>query len=132
MLVADPGLNSGLMVAQYVSAALVSDNKTLAHPDSVDSVPSSANQEDHVSMGANAARHCREIVDNVRGSIAIELLAAAQAVDLREDGPARLAPRMAAVHAKIREIVEFLDADRELAEDIEALEDAIDAGVLLE
>lgn len=132
MLTDDPGLNSGLMVTQYVSAALVSDNKTLVHPDSVDSIPSSANQEDHVSMGANAARHCREIVNNVRAAIAIELLAAAQAVDLREDGRARLAPPMAAVHAKIREIVEFLDADRELAEDIEALENAIDAGVLLE
>jgi len=132
MLISNPGLNSGLMVAQYTAAALVSDNKTLAHPDSVDSIPSSANQEDHVSMGANGARHCREIVDNVRFVIAIELLAAAQGVDLREDGPARLAPATAAVHARIRERVAFVDTDRELTPDIEALAEAIDAGVLLE
>jgi histidine ammonia-lyase len=132
MLIADPGLNSGLMVAQYTAAALVSDNKTLAHPDSVDSIPSSANQEDHVSMGANGARHCREIVDNVRFVIAIELLAAAQAVDLRDDGPARLAPATAAVHARIRERVPFVDADRELTPNIEALAEAIGSGVLLD
>lgn len=132
MLIANPGLNSGLMVAQYTAAALVSDNKTLAHPDSVDSIPSSANQEDHVSMGANGARHCREIVDNVRFAVAIELLAAAQGVDLRDDGPARLAPATAAVHAAIRERVTLVKADRELTPDIEALADAIDSGALLE
>ena len=74
------------MMVQYTAAALVSDNKTLAHPDSVDSIPSCANQEDHVSMGANAARHTLEILDNVRHVLAIELLTAAQAVDLREHG----------------------------------------------
>ena len=96
MLVPKPGLDSGLMVAQYTAAALVSDNKTLAHPDSVDSIPSSANQEDHVSMGANAARHTLEILDNLRHIVAIELLSAAQAVDLREAGADGLAPLLPA------------------------------------
>ena len=71
MLVSSSGLDGGLMMVQYTVAALVSDNKTLAHPDSVDSIPSSANQEDHVSMGANAARHTLEILDNVRHVLAI-------------------------------------------------------------
>jgi histidine ammonia-lyase len=86
MLVEDSGLNSGLMMAQYTAAALVSDNKTLAHPDSVDSIPSSANQEDHVSMSANAARHAREVVQNVEQIVAIEMLCAAQALDFRLKG----------------------------------------------
>ena len=90
MLVPSSGLDGGLMMVQYTAAALVSDNKTLAHPDSVDSIPSCANQEDHVSMGANAARHTLEVLDNVRHVLAIELLTAAQAIDLRPDGPARL------------------------------------------
>ena len=76
MLVENGGLDSGLMVAQYTAAALVSDNKTLAHPDSVDSIPSSADQEDHVSMGANAARHTLEIMENLRHIVAVELPAA--------------------------------------------------------
>jgi len=86
MLVEDGGLNSGLMMAQYTAAALVSDSKTLAHPDSVDSIPSSANQEDHVSMSANAARHAREVVQNVEQIVAIEMLCAAQALDFRRKG----------------------------------------------
>jgi histidine ammonia-lyase len=86
MLVEDSGLNSGLMMAQYTAAALVSDNKTLAHPDSVDSIPSSANQEDHVSMSANAARHAREVVQNAEQIVAIEMLCAAQALDFRRKG----------------------------------------------
>ncbi|HEM62618.1 MAG TPA: histidine ammonia-lyase, partial [Chloroflexi bacterium] len=86
MLVEDSGLNSGLMMAQYTAAALVSDNKTLAHPDSVDSIPTSADQEDHVSMSMNAARHAREIVKNVEQIVAIEMLCAAQALDFRYEG----------------------------------------------
>jgi histidine ammonia-lyase len=86
MLVEDSGLNSGLMMAQYTAAALVSDNKTLAHPDSVDSIPTSANQEDHVSMSMNAARHAREIVKNVEQIVGIEMLCAAQALDFRYEG----------------------------------------------
>src|SRR5690606_25672823 len=72
MLTPQSGLNSGMMMLQYTAAALVSDNKTLAHPDTSDSIPSSANQEDHVSMGANAARHMWEILENVRHIVAIE------------------------------------------------------------
>ncbi len=130
MLVADPGLNSGLMVPQYTAAALVSDNKTLAHPDSVDSIPTSANQEDHVSMGANAARHTREIVDNVRRVLAIELLTAAQAADLRTNGGAQLGRGTRIVHRMVRERVAFLDSDRELASDIETLAALIQSGVI--
>ena len=86
MLVEDSGVNSGLMMAQYTAAALVSDNKTLAHPDSVDSIPTSASQEDHVSMSTNAARRAREIVRNVEQVIGIEMLCAAQALDFRRKG----------------------------------------------
>ncbi len=132
MLVENGGLDSGLMVAQYTAAALVSDNKTLAHPDSVDSIPSSANQEDHVSMGANAARHTREIVANVRAVIAIELMAAAQAIDLRSEGPKRLGRGTSAAYTHVRERVSRLERDRELTPDIQALDELIRAGVLVE
>jgi histidine ammonia-lyase len=131
MLVSRPGLDSGLMMPQYTAAALVSDNKTLAHPDSVDSIPSSANQEDHVSMGANAARHALEIIDNVRYVIAVELLTAAQAIDLRQDGPAKLGRGTAAVYEEIRRRVAFLEHDRELTPDIEALDELIRSGQIL-
>ena len=86
MLTAASGLQSGLMMTQYTAAALVSDNKTLAHPDSVDSIPTGANQEDHVSMSTNAARHAREIVWNTERIVAIEMLCAAQALDCRLTG----------------------------------------------
>ncbi len=86
MLVEDSGVNSGLMMAQYTAAALASDNKTLAHPDSVDSIPTSASQEDHVSMSMNAARHAREIVSNTEQIVGIEMLCAAQALDFRRAG----------------------------------------------
>jgi histidine ammonia-lyase len=80
-----PGLSSGFMIPQYVAAALVSENKTLSHPDSVDSIPTSANQEDHVSMSMNAARHAWQIVRNTEFVIAIELLCAVQAVEIRTE-----------------------------------------------
>jgi histidine ammonia-lyase len=131
MLVPRPGLDSGLMVAQYTAAALVSDNKTLAHPDSVDSIPSSADQEDHVSMGANAARHTLEIIENLRAIVAVELLCAAQAVDLREDGPERLARLTRSVYDKMRSRVRFLEHDRALAPDIEAVIDLVRSGTIL-
>lgn len=132
MLTRDPGLNGGLMSAQYTAAALVSDNKTLAHPDSVDSVPTSANQEDHVSMGANAARRAREIVDNVKYVVAVELLAAAQAIYLREDGPGRLGRGTKEAYAAIRERVQPVLTDRALAPDVETLAGLIDDGALLD
>jgi histidine ammonia-lyase len=128
MLVQRSGLDSGLMIPQYTAAALVSDNKTLAHPDSVDSIPSSANQEDHVSMGANAARHTLEIVSNVRRIIAIELITAAQAVDLRPDGPARLGAGTGVVYRQVRSKVDFLDHDRATSPYIEAIARAMDHG----
>ena len=131
MLVRTSGLDSGLMMPQYTAAALVSDNKTLAHPDSVDSIPSSANQEDHVSMGANAARHAMEILANVRNILAIELLTASQAIDLLPDGPARLGRGTSAAYAAIRQRVAFLEHDRQLSPDIEALADLIGSGELL-
>ncbi len=130
MLVPTSGLDSGLMMAQYTAAALVSDNKTLAHPDSVDSIPSCANQEDHVSMGANAARHTREILDNVRHVLAIELLTACQAIDLRPDGPIRLGAGTAQAYAAVRRRVPMIVHDRATAADIETLAALIRAGTL--
>ncbi len=82
-LVKNPGLNSGLMIPQYTAAGIVSENKQLCTPASVDSIPSSNNQEDHVSMGANAATKCKRVVDNVEKVLAIELLTAVQAIEFR-------------------------------------------------
>ncbi len=126
MLIPANGLNTGLMVAQYTAAALVSDNKTLAHPDSVDSIPTSADQEDHVSMGANGARHLWEILENVRNVIAIEFLCAAQAIDLRDDGPRRLGDGTRIAHGIIRKMVPFYDKDREMTPDISGLAELIE------
>ncbi|WP_419859928.1 histidine ammonia-lyase [Candidatus Palauibacter sp.] len=130
MLVESPGLHGGLMSLQYTGAALVSDNKTLAHPDSVDSIPTSANQEDHVSMGANAARHTGEILENTRTVLAIELLGAAQAVYLRPEGPDRLGAGTRAVYEAVRGCVPPVIEDRSLAADVARLEAAIDSGTL--
>jgi histidine ammonia-lyase len=132
MLASNSGLDGGLMMVQYTAAALVSDNKTLAHPDSVDSIPSSANQEDHVSMGANAARHTLEILDNVRHVLAIELLTAAQAIDLRPGGPARLGHGTSHAYAEIRKHASYLAHDRPTSPDIEALTRLIRSGALLQ
>ncbi len=127
-LTREGGLNSGLMVAQYTAAALVSENKVLAHPASVDSVPTSANQEDHVSMGAHAARKLREVVTNARHVLAIELIAAAQALDFR--APLRPAGGVAAAHAWVRERVATLAQDRYLAPDVAAIAAGIAGGSL--
>jgi histidine ammonia-lyase len=132
MLVPTSGLDSGLMMVQYTAAALVSDNKTLAHPDSVDSIPSCANQEDHVSMGANAARHAMEIADNVCYVLAIEFLTAAQAIDLRPNGPAHLGRGTTVAYEIIRKRVDFLEHDRETTPDILVLTELIKSGELLE
>jgi len=119
-LVADGGLNSGFMIAQYTAASLVSENKVLCHPASVDSIPTSANKEDHVSMGTTAARQCREVIRNTRNVIAIELLCAAQALDLftnLKPGEGTLA-----AYRVIREAIPHLDKDRFLSADIAAME----------
>ena len=115
-LIRDGGLNSGFMIAQYTAAALVSENKVLAHPACVDSIPTSANKEDHVSMGTIAARKCRDILINAENVVAIELLCAAQALDLFTNlKPGR--GTMAAYQA-IRRHITHMEADRILAEDI--------------
>jgi histidine ammonia-lyase len=121
MLTQGSGLQNGLMLTQYTAAALVSDNKTLAHPDSVDSIPTGANQEDHVSMSANAARHAREIVWNTEQIVAIEMLCAAQALDLRTAGSAkRLGAGSGAAHKALRTAgIAPLTRDRVLTPDIE-------------
>lgn len=131
MLVPTSGLDGGLMMVQYTAAALVSDNKTLAHPDSVDSIPSCANQEDHVSMGANAARHTLEILENVRNVLAIELLTAAQAIDLRSEGRGKLGQGTAIAYASIRKATSFLEHDRETSSDMETLSTLIHSGELV-
>ncbi|MGE0120479.1 MAG: histidine ammonia-lyase [Dongiaceae bacterium] len=117
-LVPEPGLNSGFMIAHVTAAALASENKALAHPASVDSLPTSANQEDHVSMATYAARRLRDMADNAAGIAAIELLAAAQGVDLRR--PLRTSPRLQAALALLRRRVRFRRDDREMAPDIAA------------
>jgi len=123
------GLNSGLMVAQYLAAALVSENKVLAHPASVDSIPTSANQEDHVSMGAHACRKLLTVLANVRYVLAVELLAAAQGLDFR--APLRPGKGAAAAHRHLRSRVPHLGADRYLKPDIEAVHRAVVDGSLL-
>ena len=107
------------MNAQVTAAALASENKSLAHPASVDSLPTSANQEDHVSMSTYAARRLTEIAWNVGQIVAIELLAAAQGIDLRR--PLETSPRLQKIMAGIRESAAFLGDDRPLAPDIAAV-----------
>lgn len=116
-LVQDGGLNSGFMIAQYTAAALVSENKILAHPACVDSIPTSANKEDHVSMGTISARKAREVVQNTQHVLAIELICAAQALDLFTDLKAGVGTRRA--YHIIRSRISHLKEDRFLAFDIE-------------
>lgn len=128
-LVSQGGLHSGFMIAQYTAAALVSENKTLAHPASVDSIPTSANKEDHVSMGTFAARKCRDIVRNVEAVLAIELLCGAQALDLftnMKPGVGTLA-----AYRCIRGRIPHLEKDRVLAPDIRAMTELIRSGDLV-
>ena len=129
-LVRESGVNSGFMLAQYTAASLVSECKTLAHPASVDSIGSSAGQEDHVSMGMTAARHARDIVTNAEIVIAIEAMIAAQALDLR--APLEPSRGTAAARSAIRERVAFLEADRELGPDIEAAAALVRSGAIIE
>jgi histidine ammonia-lyase len=129
-LAPDSGLNSGFMIAQVTAAALVSENKILAHPASVDSIPSSAGREDHVSMGATAALKLCTIHDHVRNVLAIELLCAAQGIDLRR--PLTTTAPLERVHAAIRARVPAMLVDRPLAPDIAAMRAIIDDGTLLE
>ena len=152
------GLNSGMMMLQYTAAALASENKVLVHPASADSIPTSANQEDHVSMGATAARHARDVLDNVERILALELLVGAQALDLRRaavaaalgapaggapagsvpagGAPAGGAPApgigVAEAHRRIRRAIAPLDADREMGGDIAAATRLVRTGALVD
>jgi histidine ammonia-lyase len=128
-LAAHPGVESGLMIPQVVAAALASENKTLAHPKSVDTIPTSANREDHVSMGVTAARHAALIVANTRRVLAIELMCATQGLDCGK----RLRPGrgVAAAYRAIRAVVAPLIADRFLAPDLQQIEQLIEDGSLV-
>ncbi|WP_417461570.1 histidine ammonia-lyase [Kordiimonas sp.] len=127
-LVKDGGLNSGFMIAQVTTAALVSENKTYAHPASVDSIPTSAGQEDHVSMATFAARRLHDMAENAGTVIAIELLSAAQGVDFHR--PLKSSAALEEVHGLIREMVDFYEEDRYFAPDIEAVRRLVAAGSL--
>jgi histidine ammonia-lyase len=125
-LVQDGGVNSGFMIAQVTAAALASENKSLAHPASVDSLPTSANQEDHVSMATYAARRLGPMAANTTGIVAIELLAAAQGVDLRR--PLTTSPPLTQAMELIRADVPFWDRDRAFAPDLEAVRKRVARG----
>ncbi|MFQ5963531.1 MAG: histidine ammonia-lyase [Candidatus Scalinduaceae bacterium] len=118
-LTKNPGLNSGLMIAQYTAASLVSENKILSHPASVDSIPTSANKEDHVSMGSIAARKCKQVLFNVENVIAIELLCATQALDLFTNLEAGIGTMEA--YRVIREHIPHMEEDRIISQDIETM-----------
>ncbi len=122
------GLNSGFMIAQVTAAALVVENRILSHPASVDTIPSSAGREDHVSMGMTAALKARTVVDHVRTVLAIELMCAAQALDFRR--PLRSGVGVEAAHAALRHCVPMLEEDRELHRDVAAIRRLLDDGTL--
>ena len=125
-LVQDSGVNSGFMIAQVTAAALASENKTLAHPASVDSLPTSANQEDHVSMATFAARRLRDMNFNTSGVIAVELLSAVQGIDFR--APLKTSPRLQQAYDAIRSKVPYYEKDRHFGPDIEIIQQMIQAG----
>lgn len=128
-LVEHGGINSGFMIVQYSAASLVSENKVLSHPASVDSIPSSANQEDHVSMGTIAARKSREIMENVRRVLAMEIMCACQGIDMR--GNKGLGKGTKPVYEAVRKSVPVLTEDRPLYEDINKCEELIIDGTLV-
>ena len=125
-LTADSGVNSGLMIPQVTAAALVSENKSLAFPASVDSIPTSAGQEDHVSMAPIAARKAGQIARNAAGVIAVELIAAAQGIDCH--APLKTSAKLQAVHARVRDHSPHLVSDRYWADEMAALQAAVLAG----
>jgi histidine ammonia-lyase len=125
-LTQDSGVNSGLMIPQVTAAALVSENKSLAFPASVDSIPTSAGQEDHVSMAPIAARKAGAIARNAAGVIAVELMAAAEGIDYH--APLKTSPKLQAIHAKVRGLSPHFTADRYWADEISALQSAVLAG----
>ena len=133
-LTTKPGVNSGFMIVQYAAASMVSENKVLAHPASVDSIPSSANQEDIVSMGTTAGRKAGMIVQNTFSVLADELLTACQAIDIRRQLNTHgqgIAPVHEALLKHVREKVDFYEIDREIWPDILEVEKMIRSGELL-
>lgn len=130
MLAPHSGLNSGLMILQYTAAALLNECKTLAHPSSVDTIPTSMGQEDHVSMGATSANRCMQIIDHVETVLAIEMLCAAQALDFRAPLRAGIGPRTA--HRVVREQIPHADVDREFGRDLESARTLIASGRVLD
>ncbi len=133
-LAADPGLDSGLMIAQYTAAGIVSELKRLAAPASVDSIPSSAMQEDHVSMGWHAGRKLRRAIDGLSRVLAIELLASTRALDFRAADPAagQSAPATRAVHELFRSRIGAPDTDGFLSPDVAAAHELVASGAALE
>ncbi len=138
-LVSHPGLNSGFMITQYSCAAIVSENKVLAHPASVDSIPTCENQEDLVSMGSHAARKAREIVDNVWRVVATEIMAACQAIDLRRDvkedsKDRKLGKGTQIAYDEVRKLVDFIDEDAkiEMYDELEKITNGLKAGKVLD
>ena len=129
-LVKDGGLNSGFMMAQVTAAALASENKSHAHPASVDSLPTSANQEDHVSMATYAGRRLHTMLDNVANIIAIELLAAAQGIEFHH--PKKSSPVIESVIGEIRSLSPVFEEDRSLSNDIRLVADSINRGAYAE
>lgn len=129
-LVEEGGLNSGFMILQVTAAALASENKAYSHPASVDSIPTSANQEDHVSMGATAARKTTEVAKNLAHILAIELLSAAQALEFRR--PLRTSVTLEAVHSRLRNEVSRYEQDRTHYQDVSVATRLIESGELIE
>jgi histidine ammonia-lyase len=128
-LVEEGGLNSGFMIPQYVAAALVSENKVLAHPASVDSIPTSAGQEDHVSMGNAAGLKALRVLDNAERALAIELLAGSQAIEFL--APLQPGEGVRAVHDAVRALSPRLSEDRSLSADIELVAESVRSGAIV-
>jgi histidine ammonia-lyase len=125
-LIEEGGVNCGLMLLQYTAAALASENKVLAHPASVDNIPTSANTEDHVSMGTIAARQAQEVTGNVETILALELMAAAQAIDFRRQKKAlKLGKGTAPAYQALREVVPFIEKDTIMYPYIEAIRELV-------
>ncbi len=133
-LTREGGLNSGFMILQYTAAALATENKVLSHPASVDTIPTSANVEDHVSMGATAALKLRSVLDNVERILAIELMSAVQGIDFRRQvigGEKVLGRGTRGVYALLREHIPFIETDRPLAQYVEKSRQLVDAGAIV-
>ena len=125
-LTPSPGLNSGLMITQVTAAALINENKVLCYPASVDSIPSSANREDHVSMGMTSANKAMSVVINVGRVLGIELLTACQAIEFHQ--PLKASTAVQTVYEIVREVIAPLDEDRALADDLEAMDQLLRTG----